>query len=277
MQRLNKVDELVQGVISDGPAHTAEAVAQLVKEHRDLAEERRRGLAFVGEVASYLRLQPSGAEPSAALFGIQKALQVEASGPHRPLRLGLTASLAAWSRGVEQLRQSDQKSLLDVLRLDPVEQYLCSFLESIENATLEALGEDLLSGFPKKWLFTLFRAEILMDTYFSHVASCEVLRGALKLASGTIRIALQHFDCRVLHIDLLASRPFLPVAEDRIIRKLDTTSEFRDIAEVKVKVAPLVESGEDIFVDVRSFVWLRGQEMNWRFEVVGINPGDWRD
>jgi hypothetical protein len=277
VQWLESLEQRIRTAVPEAPESLYEAVGALVAKYEALVGSVESNARLVKEFGAYLHLRQVGRESADEVQKTIDHLRAETEGAHRSLRLGLASALAAWKEGVERLRYTARLDVLDALRLGEVEKELWGLLERIESKTDETLGADLENGFPQDWLHQLFRAEVLLDTYFADLEPCAVLRDAVKLACGTVRVALQHFDCRVLRFELLKPNPQLRVSEKRIQLEKDAPSELRRIHEVRELVLPYLDSGsKSIFVDIRSFVYLKGGEENWHFEVVGITPADWR-
>jgi hypothetical protein len=277
-QQLDSADNLIRSILPETPDPIDVAVSVLVERYQKATEELKVRITLEQGFRSYLNFGQDGQEGMEPVQRGMDLLQGESEGAHRALRLGLGGALATWEQGIFRLRSTSRGDILDELRLDVVERGLRDLLAGLEKMTDGSLGGELEGRFLQDWLHLLFRAEILLDTYFADLDPCSVLREAVKLAAGAIRVTLNHFDCRVLRVDLLTVAPLLRVTDDRVHREKDASFEFRQIKEVRERVLPYLESnGKDVFVDIRSFVYLKGTEENWHLEVVGITPADWRE
>lgn len=266
---MRDIETHVRSVMPDA----VEPIDTLVKKIVDMASENRQAqLALMTEVCSYLHLERNGLEQPDGLSRITDLLRCEARGPHRTLRLGLTASLAAFTDGIERIKQAQRQDIFGALRLDSILLGLDGLLSSMSNGN--ALDPEFRHGFEANWLHELFRAEALLDTYFAHSEACAALRSAVEQASWSLRLALQQFGYQVQHIDLLAANP--PLSE--LVESKDAPAELRRIPEVRGRVRPyLDQDGTAVFVDIRSFAWSKDGVPQCDWKVVGINRADWRD
>lgn len=124
------------------------------------------------------------------------------------LRLGLSAALLNLGEAIEQGHQHEQSVVLEALDVEEIRNGLQQLLEEIQQCSGRALWEQgLFRSFQNGWLHNLFRAELLLPSYFAGQSKLSSLHEGVKLAAASVRVALQKFEIKLGKIELFELLP----------------------------------------------------------------------
>jgi hypothetical protein len=274
---LREVKQKVHTVLPDSNGALNIAISQLADEVTALRASRRPQVELIEELCRSVRFNVEDIGNPVCLKGLLGAVQLEATGPHRQLRLGLCAALTMWDTAVLQLRQNGRQDVVSALQLKAIRDALPTILGLMQNRqTEELLDRCLAEGFAKNGFHHLFRAETLLNTYFSGLPVFDGIREWAALAGAAVRAALRRLDCEVQMIPLLQPIPRLPA--DRLEVSPEASPELRQVKEVWERVNELLARREhaDAVVDVQLFVRREHGQLKGTCRVITLNPSEWR-
>jgi hypothetical protein len=172
---------------------------------------------------------------------------------HRLLRLRLSAALLSLRDAVGRVNAEGRDDALIALKTDEVEKILHDLLSDLESHRGDALwAQRLKSGFAEHWLHTLFRAELLAETYYFDSEVLSPLVDPLRQAGEALRATLSKFGVVLQRVVLLSEPPRSAAVESRIDPSL------RGVEEVRQKVRMAFDRGNSFIVDVVSFPYQGG-------------------
>ena len=200
------------------------------------------------------------------------------------LRLGLSSSLLILNRAVEGLETHDRADIIDALKIHHVKSGMETFLLNLEEGHLV---QEVDQGFANNWLHDLFRANLLLRTYFSDSdssnasgATIRLLRDAISQAAIALNLTLNESGYSISDISLLEPSP-----DD--VESEGTYKELRRVPEIKLKIqaeirilqanGTLQEAVREkkVVVDVFSFPFTYGNGKKAGGRVATLSPSDW--
>lgn len=186
---------------------------------------------------------------------------------HRQLRLALAAALtrkelyAAPKGATEQIFTA-----LNTISIPEALGGLLTNLKGDKDLWADVIGRAF--GVREGSLQSLFRAELLLQTYFTDHHELSDLRDAVSLACSSVRLAMRATGWGVEPIRLLAHPP-------DGAHKGDTT-ELSQIDEVRARVRVAARNGDyNLAVDVKRFQLKSGERLAGSCEVVIATPALW--
>jgi hypothetical protein len=259
---------------------------QLQEEHRDLVESHEqleaasvRNRDLCGLFSRYLHFSWTEFTNGDTVQDYVEILERELDSEHRSLRLGLCATAVAWSQIRESFaRRIDGNGLIQGLRLSSVLAGLEELTARLENlASPDELWESgIRSGFSQDWMHDLFRAELVLESFYNRNSAHQDLEDAIGLAAVTLRLAMSRLGKGIESVELL--RPFPSQPPPGWARpRFGADQELRTLPEVNRRVRELLETDSDNFiVDVESFRLRGDSEHAGECRVVVVNPAEWR-
>jgi hypothetical protein len=267
----------VRRVLPDAHGALEQVVSQLTS-----AYDARRGsqllqVELIGELCRSVELEAGNPGDPVGLRGLLGAVQLEATGPHRQLRLGLCAALIVWNEEVHRLQQERREDVITALQLKEIQEALPPILALLQNRPTESLLDGCLAeGFSQQGFHRLFRAETLLNTYFHEAQSFDGIRECANLAGAAVRAALRRLCCDVQMIGLLRPVQFLP--QEGLESRPEASPELRRVKEVWTRVHALLDRAEfvEAAIDVQLFLRRERSEVKGTCRVISLNPGEWR-
>lgn len=239
-------------------------LAQLLQYERETAEQSHE---LVTKLTDYASLPTIGTNE---LFNLVAA---EKKGPGRDLRFVLSVGVSALTRALAQLAARGDDGLLKILKLEKAVRKLGELQQAQvglpDKDTLWAHG--LYGGFSDdNWLHELFRADLLLRTYFTGEAFAGIADAVTVLAAG-MREVLRQCGHDVLPVALLAD---LPASNEWA--QSPVSKALRERPEVQRAVAKHAARGNPEFaVDVHAFAYFADQTFG-PVRLFQYSPRDWQ-
>jgi hypothetical protein len=198
----------------------------------------------------------------------------------RQLRLGLSAALLSWDQAVESLWNKGKVHVLSALQLshtnqrDGVKDKLKDLLATIEEYPDQELWKKVLhpgfGGTGGGWLHRLFRAEILLQTYFSGDKVFSDFIDIIRQAATSTRRTMRLLEVELVPVTLLDLPPKDVATGYRVYPDLT------QLDEVRRKVKERLKLGDGFVIDVMGFPF-EGTPDTPKFQgnLVLVTPSQW--
>lgn len=278
------------------------------KDGRELAEAQLTGGTTLAlQVATQLnfnvdRLENNKAAISLLVTRLSREQEISA---YQQLRMGLSAGLITLDKAMSLDHMAEERAIIHALNISEVRSGLRDLLREMEEyfpphrgneetqvepapgvvTEPEAADADreknyelykeklwakgLYNGFNQGWLHYLFRADLLMRTYFTGGGALVLLQEAIGLASSAAYTALCELGVEITRVRLLEPLPIDIPAEGPVYENL------RSLSAVKEKICRELEYRKGFVIDVTSFpIYRNGDRIN-PGNVVQVNPAAW--
>ncbi len=226
----------------------------------EVASKLRAGEELTAKLSSYIGLGDVGDHKVLDILNADTEI-------HRQLRLALAAALTR--KEIFTGRNGATERIFIALNTTSIPEALGGLLANLKGD--RDLWSDVIGrafGVREGSLQSLFRAELLLQTYFADHDEFSDLRDAVSLACSSIRLAMRATGWGVEPIRLLAQPP-------SGAHKGDMT-ELSQIEEVRTRVRQAARNGDyDLAVDVKRFRLQSGERLAGSCEVVIATPALW--
>ncbi|HEX5731522.1 MAG TPA: hypothetical protein VF131_01715 [Blastocatellia bacterium] len=254
----------------------ADRLKKLLAHHKWLSEENRDRQALIKALGGYLNFQ------DLETMGVASALHlVEQEDPYkRRLRLGLSSALLAWREAVSDLMSNGSLQVINALKIKEIdreiETKLSGIIKKLQDESPDAFWrEGIKPGFAYDWLHFLFRADLLLHTYFSGDAALLPLSDVLSIAAASLRAGMQGVKVKLEAPGLLSAVPTQSPEQIDIQYKPDDA--LRSIPEVVSRVRLSLDQRQtDFIVDIKNFRYQEANNYVGVCRVVGASPSEWR-
>jgi len=272
--QLDQTIDAIQEVITDSDKGVEEHDGAENMPVKSLVERLILNRASVVNLASklstYLNM-PAESTLGAATEANSYLRQLEQEGDeHRQLRLRLSAALIALHQASEKVRSKDRAVVLKLLQLEDITTGLVKLLQILGKLPGEKLWSiGIANAFSEGWLHRLFRAELILKTYYS---TGQPLYEPIHQAGEALRQAMGAFGVELKPAITLLEEP--PKGAETLYNAHPLLYAQE---EVKKKVRERIDAGGITFVvDVEAVPYqeFRGKEP-YAGHVVLVNPSEW--
>lgn len=275
------INELAAELVNEFKANTdvektknlENSVSDLQSELSALKRQAEESMELAGELSHYVRLSPNAQLEPKQVYDILRRFK-DGESSHRLLRLRLSAAITALNQAVEEVKASGRDDVISELRIDEFKDPLEKLLADLEDYGGDALWKQCLSsGFARRWLHALLRAELLARTYFADHQSLSLLIAPLTEAATAFRETISRLNVCLTPVTLLVDPPpGVPTSAGR-------ENKLSELSEVRKKVLERLEQqerGEDptFIVDVESFPYESDSNLE-RGEVIPASSSLW--
>ncbi|HKQ06946.1 MAG TPA: hypothetical protein VJ464_17585 [Blastocatellia bacterium] len=296
----------VREVLPEAQGPVAERVQQLAagyldqKERRTRAEaERMDARALAKEVAAQLHFNADHlGRATDPIDLLRRHLSREKqTDVYQQLRMGLSAALITLQKAQQIDQAAEQRMVIDALYVEAVQEGLTRLLDEMEkylddeesptngnsgSPSSSSPTEDsarkrykdrlwekgLYKALNDQWLHFLFRADLLLRTYFPQRPDMVFLQEAVSLAGSATRVALYELGVEVMRIEL-----FEPLPEG--MPNDSVYSALRELPAVREKILKELRHHSGFIIDVTAFpIRVNGKPLN-PGRAVPVNPSTW--
>lgn len=279
-QFCNTLDQIKRKVKStakpDEPLE--DVVSRIVDDYDKVKEVKEDSLALARELSKYLNYSPiPDTELKQSLESIRGETQAQ-----RLLRLGLSSTLIMLKDVLKGIYASNRTDVIEAINLDKLlnEGIYRKLLEESGNLRGNELWTDSLHRrFSAGELHELFRAELLIRSYFSGDDTFAALHDVLSQACVAIRGAMREMKIMPRAIALFCEPP------DGATLHYDPDAKLRAVNEVNARVKQFIgrtdtTTSKELVVDVTYFGYKDAndrREAESPFHVLVLNPSRWRN
>jgi len=198
----------------------------------------------------------------------------------RQLRLGLLAALPGWDEAIDRIFGKGRANVLTTLQLSRTEQRegvrdkLASLLTTIEECPDRELWTKVLhpgfGGAEGGWIHRLFRAETLLQTYFSGNKVFSDFKDIVSQSATSIRRIMRFLNVELIPVTLLEMPP------KDVECRYGEYSDLVELDEVQRKVKQRIKHGIGFVVDVIGFPFEATPETpKFKGELVLVTAARW--
>jgi len=277
-QSIERTKSVIRGILPEAEGDVHEMAESLVDRYEDLQAAAKGCQELCQAFSHYLDFdwQDFGTSPEVRRY--LEIVQMEMGSEHRPLRLGLAAALIGLERARTRLLETRHgDTVVSGLRIRSIESGLAELLRErlarVEREELWVRG--LRPGFSLNWLHELFRAELILQSFYENGSDHRELADAVSMASAVLRFAMRGLGKGIEDVVLLETFPSEPPegwARPRYLADED----LRSLSEVNRRVLEELRTRDNFIVDVERFRLTGDDEHPGECRVVVVSPAEWR-